>query len=307
MHCADKRLNSSTSPSWNRNRTMARSSVAAMLVLLHFVPPVGCSDPGAERVDVLDIRRGDSRTGSGAFPPPMIVRSRPWQSERDRIGACRLRWGVAESSMGDTGRRWRPSRAWSPLGSASSASRQVYTLEPFRGAEHGDGKRTKVWVEGRPTRSSPPVPSGRSCTTWARAPPPTRRSHRSARSRAAFRHRRRGGRVDLGDLGRRARHLLASTTAPDDARLTGRETACRAPERRCRSSLVMLARGGAVVSATFHRLLRTGKQWAGRHTSKGAGMSTLTYRDNPEMRQRDLAGYQVEATDGKIDASDRGY
>src|SRR3954464_4169848 len=46
MHCADKRLNSSTSPSWNRNRTIACSSVVAMVAPRRLCSPVGCSYPG---------------------------------------------------------------------------------------------------------------------------------------------------------------------------------------------------------------------------------------------------------------------
>ncbi|MET0326909.1 MAG: hypothetical protein ABW219_16945 [Ilumatobacteraceae bacterium] len=94
---------------------------------------------------------------------------------------------------------------------------KIYALEPLRGTERGDGKRTKVWVEGL----TEPIVASRTERTIlqdmgqgavADAPIITEALDLAARLAAAAE----AGRVDLGDLGRRARHLLAATTAPDD-------------------------------------------------------------------------------------------
>ncbi len=53
---------------------------------------------------------------------------------------------------------------------------KIYALEPLRGVERGDGKRTKVWVEGLTEPIIAHGPSARSCRTWARGRPPTHRS-----------------------------------------------------------------------------------------------------------------------------------
>ena len=93
---------------------------------------------------------------------------------------------------------------------------KIFALEPIRGDERGDGRRTRVWVEGV---ASPIVASrtertilhdmGEEAATQAvvvdEALDLARRLADAAEA----------GRVDLGDLGRRARHLLASTTAGD--------------------------------------------------------------------------------------------
>jgi hypothetical protein len=95
---------------------------------------------------------------------------------------------------------------------------KIYALEPLRGAERGDGKRTKVWVEGL----TEPIIASRTERTIlqdmgqgaaADAPILTEALDLAQRLATAAE----AGRVDLGDLGRRARHLLAATTAADDA------------------------------------------------------------------------------------------
>jgi hypothetical protein len=97
-------------------------------------------------------------------------------------------------------------------------SDKIYALEPLRGAERGDGQRTKVWVEGL----SDPIIASRTERTIlqdmgqgaaADAPILTEALDLAQRLAVAAE----AGRVDLGDLGRRARHLLASTTTPDDS------------------------------------------------------------------------------------------
>ena len=94
---------------------------------------------------------------------------------------------------------------------------KIYALEPLRGAERGDGKRTKVWVEGL----GEPIVAARTERTIlqdmgqgaaADAPILTEALDLARHLAAAVE----AGRVDLGDLGRRARHLLASTTVADD-------------------------------------------------------------------------------------------
>ena len=95
-------------------------------------------------------------------------------------------------------------------------SDKIYALEPLRGDERGDGRRTRVWVEGLGT----PIIASRTERTIlhdmgqdaaAEAPVMADALDLAERLVAAAD----AGRVDLGDLGRRARRLLASTTVPD--------------------------------------------------------------------------------------------
>ncbi len=96
-------------------------------------------------------------------------------------------------------------------------SDRIYALEPLRGDERGDGKRTRVWVEGL---SSPLIASRTERTILhamgeanaADAPIVAEALDLAERLASAAE----AGRVDLGDLGRRARRLLASTTGPTD-------------------------------------------------------------------------------------------
>jgi len=92
---------------------------------------------------------------------------------------------------------------------------RIYALEPLRGDDRGDGKRTKVWVEGL----SEPIIASRTERTIlqdmgdeaAAQAPIVADALELARRLADAAD---AGRVDLGDLGRRARRLLdASTTA----------------------------------------------------------------------------------------------
>jgi hypothetical protein len=94
---------------------------------------------------------------------------------------------------------------------------KIYALEPLRGKERGEGRRTRVWVEGI---SEPVVAS---------------RTERSILGEMGMRDAGRvqilddavklaerivedagKGRVDLADLDRRARRLLESTAKPND-------------------------------------------------------------------------------------------
>ena len=94
---------------------------------------------------------------------------------------------------------------------------KIFALEPLRGDERGDGRRTRVWVEGVPT----PLIASRTERTIlhemgedvaADAPIVAEALDLAARLASAAE----AGRVDLVDLGRRARHLLASTTETAD-------------------------------------------------------------------------------------------
>lgn len=91
---------------------------------------------------------------------------------------------------------------------------KVYALEPLVGDDRGDGRRTRVWVEG----IEGPLIASRTERTILHD-----MGHEAGdsvlldgaldlaeRLAAAAEE----GRVDLGDLGRRARRLLASTAGP---------------------------------------------------------------------------------------------
>jgi hypothetical protein len=93
---------------------------------------------------------------------------------------------------------------------------RIFALEPLLGEERGDGRRTKVWVEG----IAAPVIASRTEGTILRdmgqeaaadAPLVDEALDLASRLAAAAD----AGRVDLSDLGRRARRLLAATTRPE--------------------------------------------------------------------------------------------
>jgi hypothetical protein len=93
---------------------------------------------------------------------------------------------------------------------------RIYALEPLEGAERGHGRRTRVWVEGVP---EPIIASRTERTILTEMGQDTSQAtsrllddaldlaERLAAAADA-------GRVDLGDLGRRARRLLESTARP---------------------------------------------------------------------------------------------
>ena len=91
---------------------------------------------------------------------------------------------------------------------------KIYALEPITGDDRGGGRRTRVWIEG----VSEPLVASRTERTILHD-----MGHEAGdtalldgaldlaeRLAAAAEE----GRVDLGDLGRRARKLLASTARP---------------------------------------------------------------------------------------------
>jgi hypothetical protein len=93
---------------------------------------------------------------------------------------------------------------------------RIFALEPLRGDERGDGRRTRVWVDG----IGDPIIASRTERTIlhdmgqeaaADAPLVDEALDLAARLASAAD----AGRVDLSDLGRRARRLLAATTPRD--------------------------------------------------------------------------------------------
>lgn len=90
---------------------------------------------------------------------------------------------------------------------------RIFALEPLLGAERGDGRRTRVWIEG----IADPIVAARTEGTILRdmgqeaaADAPVMAEALDLASRLASAAD--AGRVDLSDLGRRARRLLATTT-----------------------------------------------------------------------------------------------
>jgi hypothetical protein len=93
---------------------------------------------------------------------------------------------------------------------------KIFALEPIRGDERGDGRRTRVWVEG----VANPIVASRTERTILHDMGEEAATQAVVVDEALDLARRladaaEAGRVDLGDLGRRARHLLASATAGD--------------------------------------------------------------------------------------------
>jgi hypothetical protein len=94
---------------------------------------------------------------------------------------------------------------------------RIYALEPLEGAERGHGRRTRVWVEGVPD----PIVASRTERTIllemgqdaAGASPVLDEALELAERLATAVEQ---GRVDLGDLGRRARRVLEKTARPPE-------------------------------------------------------------------------------------------
>jgi hypothetical protein len=90
---------------------------------------------------------------------------------------------------------------------------RIYALEPLRGDERGDGRRTRVWVDGL----REPIVASRTERTILHDMGQDAAAQTSMVDEAIDLAERlaaaaEAGRVDLGDLGRRARHLLDATT-----------------------------------------------------------------------------------------------
>jgi len=94
---------------------------------------------------------------------------------------------------------------------------KIYALEPLRGDERGDGRRTRVWVEGVP---EPIVASRTERTILSEMGQEAAANVAIVDDAIALARRvvegQEQGRLDLADLSRRARRLLESTTSPDN-------------------------------------------------------------------------------------------
>ncbi len=95
---------------------------------------------------------------------------------------------------------------------------KIYALEPIAEGERGRGRRTRVWVEGIPE----PIVASRTERTIlhdmgqdAGSLPALVEEALDLAERLA--EQAETGRVDLADLGRRARRLLTSTARPGEA------------------------------------------------------------------------------------------
>jgi hypothetical protein len=94
---------------------------------------------------------------------------------------------------------------------------KIYALEPLLGEERGDGRRTRVWIEG----VADPIVASRTERTIlhdmgedAAAAAPLLDEALALAERLAEQVD--TGKVDLTDLGRRARRVLESTSRPSE-------------------------------------------------------------------------------------------
>src|SRR5262245_2563191 len=95
---------------------------------------------------------------------------------------------------------------------------KVYALEPLVGDERGGGRRTRVWVEGIPepliaSRTERTILHDMGVDAGERSVVLDQALDLAERLSAAAEE----GRVDLGDLGRRARRVLAATARPTES------------------------------------------------------------------------------------------
>ena len=94
---------------------------------------------------------------------------------------------------------------------------KIYALEPLRGNERGEGKRTRVWIEGVP---DPIVASRTERTILGEMGQGAAASAAIVDDAVALARKllegAEQGRLDLADLQRRSRRLLEATTSPDD-------------------------------------------------------------------------------------------
>ena len=92
---------------------------------------------------------------------------------------------------------------------------RIYALEPLRGNERGGGSRTRVWIEGVP---DPIVASRTERSILADMGQRDAAGPRVMDDALALAERivedAERGRVDLGDLARRARRVLEATSKP---------------------------------------------------------------------------------------------
>jgi hypothetical protein len=94
---------------------------------------------------------------------------------------------------------------------------KIYALEPLTGDDRGGGRRTRVWIEGVPD----PIIAGRTERTILHEMGQEAAANTQIIDNALDLAERiatgaESGRVDLADLGRRARRLLEATAKPED-------------------------------------------------------------------------------------------
>ena len=94
---------------------------------------------------------------------------------------------------------------------------RIYALQPITGDQRGTGQRTLVWVEG----VTDPIVAGRTERTILQemgqsAAASTEVLDDALELAERLAHAAEDGRVDLGDLGRRARKLLEASTRPGE-------------------------------------------------------------------------------------------
>jgi hypothetical protein len=94
---------------------------------------------------------------------------------------------------------------------------KIYALEPMTGDERGGGRRTRVWIEGVPD----PIIAGRTERTILHEMGQEAAANTQVIDSALDLAERiaagaESGKVDLNDLGRRARRLLEATARPQD-------------------------------------------------------------------------------------------
>ncbi|HXY85367.1 MAG TPA: hypothetical protein VEH52_07770 [Gaiellaceae bacterium] len=95
---------------------------------------------------------------------------------------------------------------------------KIYALEPLGEGERGHGRRTRVWIEGVPDA----IIASRTERTilldmGQGAAANTQLIDQAVELAERIAEQTQAGRVDLADLGRRARRLLEATSRPDEA------------------------------------------------------------------------------------------
>src|ERR687897_1102185 len=97
---------------------------------------------------------------------------------------------------------------------------KIYAVEPITGKDRGGGHRTRVWIEGVP---DPIIASRTERTILYDMGHDTAGGSQLVDQAIDLAERiaeqTQAGRVDLADLGRRARRLLEATATPDDSKL----------------------------------------------------------------------------------------
>ena len=98
---------------------------------------------------------------------------------------------------------------------------KIYALEPLAEGERGHGRRTRVWIEGVPD----PIVASRTERTILHdmgqdsAGASSQLLDQALDLAERLAEQTEAGRVDLADLGRRARRLLQATATTDESRL----------------------------------------------------------------------------------------